>query len=350
MKSNSLCEGNRKPLKKYIFAILLIITGYLVLNGTDVSLAVDRLGCLTCHGYPGFVKLEKPDRFKVLHIDEGKHLNSPHGKVDCRQCHTLINKIPHTGETGVECTTKCHLEDKEKIMAMKSSLSTFHKEERFAITRLQDDSSCRVCHPLYPHSKNIKMRAFINMHAGFMTCEVCHLKKENLKDLIYEWKSPEHVEFSGGPYGTYNERERGATQKPASLITRMLRIFSSQENQRGGGQKNEYSISRIAAFSEEKNGKRILMNTQDVGKAIKFKESEKSLNPEKKEKELEYFHKDIIKKEISTACQECHSPNGILDFQKLGFDEARAKDLQYLNIKNLVTKYDVFYLPNLFGH
>lgn len=53
--------------------------------------------------------------------------------------------------------------------------------------------------------------------------------------------------------------------------------------------------------------------------------------------------------EISAACDECHSQNGILDFQKLGFSERKANDLRYLNIKGLVTKYDTFYIPNLFG-
>lgn len=337
-------------MRKYIFKFLLVVIGHLVLNVHNVCFAIDRLGCLTCHKYPGLVKAEKPDKFKVLHIDEGKHLNSPHGKVDCRKCHTQVVKVPHTGETGVECTAECHLEDKEKIMAMKSSLSTFHKEEKFAVTSLYDDSSCRVCHPLYPHSKNIKMRAFINMHTGFMTCEVCHLKKENLKDLIYEWKVPERVEFSGGPYGTHNESEVAKTRESENLISRMLRIFPSQKNQSRGARETEYFISRIAVFSVEKGEKRILINTWDTRKAIAFKAGEKSLNQEEKEKALQYFHKDIAKKEISVACNECHSPTGILDFKKLGFEEKKIKDLQYLNIKSLVTKYDVFYLPNLFGH
>jgi hypothetical protein len=74
------------------------------------------------------------------------------------------------------------------------------------------------------------------------------------------------------------------------------------------------------------------------------------LKPDEREKELAYFHKDIEKKEISVACNECHSVNGILDFNKLGFDEKKTKDLIYLNIKGLVTKYKTFYFPNLFGY
>ncbi len=284
----------------------------------------------------------------MLHIDEEKHLNSPHGKVDCRQCHIQINRIPHTDETDVDCTTRCHFEDKEKIVAMKPSLSTFHKEERFAITSLEDKTSCRVCHPLYPHSRNIKTRALVNMHTGFMLCEVCHLKKENLDNLTYEWKSPESVEFTGDPYGTHQKHETAKNRRAENVISRMLRIFSSEEKL-PKETKTEYSISRIAIFSVVEDEKRILINTRDNDRAKEFRAREKNLSPEDKEKELKYFHKDIAKKEISVACNECHSPDGILNYEKLGFDEKKTKDLQYLNIKSLVTKYDVFYLPNLFG-
>ena len=100
---------------------------------------MDRGGCLTCHRYPGLVKYEKPDTFKVLHIDEEKHLLSPHSKTECRECHPKTVQIPHTGVTDLECTTECHAEDKEKIDNIdRAYLTDFHKNERFAITRLDD--------------------------------------------------------------------------------------------------------------------------------------------------------------------------------------------------------------------
>jgi len=334
------CLGN--SLKKYLLESLLIISVFFVLNTAGTCFAIDRFGCLTCHKYPGLAKIEKQNGIRVLHIDERKHLDSPHGKVDCRKCHPKIEQIPHTGASVLDCTTECHLKDKEKIKAIKSSSGAFHKDEKFVITTLHDNSSCRACHPLYPHSKNIKMRAFINMHTGFMFCEMCHLKKDSLKGFTYEWNRPEHVEFTGGPYGTHQEK----SQETGGVITQILRIFSSQENQA----KTEYVISRIAVFSNENSKKSVMVNTWDTKKAIEFKNREKNLRPEEKEKELKYFHKDVAKMEISVACNECHSPKGILDFKQLGFEERKINDLQYLNIKSLVTKYDVFYMPNLFGH
>jgi hypothetical protein len=91
------------------------------------------------------------------------------------------------------------------------------------------------------------------------------------------------------------------------------------------------------------------MNTWDTAKAKEFILKEKNLNPDEKNKALDYFHRDIEKKEISVACDECHSSHSILNFNKLGFDRKKTKDLIYLNIKGLVTKYKVFYFPHLFG-
>jgi len=113
--------------------------------------------------------------------------------------------------------------------------------------------------------------------------------------------------------------------------------------------KNEHFISRIAVFSEQKGRKKPLMNTWDTEKAKVYLLERKKLNADVKAQRLKDFHKDINKKEISVACNECHSPESILDFKKLGFGEKKTKDLVYLNLKGLVTKYKIFYFPNLFG-
>ncbi|MBI4825619.1 MAG: hypothetical protein HY807_04270 [Nitrospirae bacterium] len=309
-------------MKKHI---LLIIIRMIFLCVPGISMSFDKDGCLTCHQYPGLVRQEAGDNFKLLHIDEAKYASSPHGKVDCKDCHTGIKEIPHTNISSIDCITKCHLNEKEKIQGMVSSLNGFHKGEKHLITNIKSESSCTVCHKLYPHSKNKKIRAFLNMHTGYAVCEVCHLKKEKLQNLTYEWMNPEGAVFHGQPYGTYYNKDTGRTEE------------------------NSGFISRIAVYHEENGEGRILFNKADIAKAKLFIKNEKAFSPEKKRKELDHFHKDIVKLEVSVACNECHSENSILDFKKLGFSATRVNDLKYLNIKSLVTKYDTFILPNLFG-
>jgi hypothetical protein len=336
-------------LKKNILLLLLTAIAGLLLNISDTSFAEDHSGCLTCHRYPGLVRLEKSGDFKVFHIDEEKHLESSHGKTDCRQCHPKTTSVPHTDVTGVNCTEKCHLEEKGKINAVDPAyLADFHKEERFAITRIDDRSSCMVCHPLYPHSSNNKVRAFLNMHTGFLICESCHLQKEKYDNLVYEWKDPEAFEFVGEPYGMHIKRE-SKTKKSRGMISKMLRILSS-DKESPDGNRTEYLISRIAVFSSDAGSKRNLENTGDIEKAEAFIEKAGSLDAAEKEKDLKYFHRGIARKGITAACDECHSTKGVLDFRALGFSDKRAKDLEYMNIKSLLTKYDTFVIPNLFGH
>ena len=307
-----------------LFTIGLSIS-FLIFLATSSCLALDEGGCLTCHQYPGLVKQENPDGFKVLHIDEEKYFSSPHGKLRCTECHTTITKVPHTGETRVDCTTNCHQGRNGKVLPPNYPLRNFHRKEQSYIVSLQDPSSCRACHALYPHSENKVVRALLNMHTGFMLCDVCHINRNKFKQLSYEWHDTENAEFSGNPFGTY---------------------YNPHTSQ---AQPSEHFISRIAAYTSEKGKKRALMNTWDSGKADEFIKKEKNLSTEEKNKAMAYFHQDIEKKQISLACDECHSSHSILEFGKLGFDRKKTNDLMYLNIKGLVTKYKVFYFPRLFG-
>lgn len=309
------------PYRTVLFlAVLLLPLAF----GQGSGLAMDKSGCLTCHQYPGLVRPEKPDGFKVFHIDEQRYRKSPHGKVDCRKCHTEVHQVPHVGATRVTCTNGCHLSEKDKQRIKDVDLKTFHAKEKSYITRLADGSSCRVCHGLYPHQSSKLARAFINMHIGFMICETCHIKRDKFKTLRYDWTSSEAADFAGKPFGSrFNPNLSDAAE-------------------------STHFISRIAVFVEENGQERLMLNTWDTEKATAFLKEEKQLAPAERKARLEYFHRDIHAKEISRTCDECHSHHSILDFKALGFTEKKATDLVYLNIKGLVTKYKVFYFPEMF--
>ena len=310
-------------MKKYFLLILVVFIGRMGFDAVSVSFALDEGGCLTCHQYPGLVRREKNGGLKVLHIDEAKYDRSAHGKIDCRQCHTPIKQVPHTGETAVNCNSQCHLKIKEKGRIKNFPLKSFHKNEQSYITRLDDQTACRVCHPLYPHSENKLVRAFLNMHTGFMRCEVCHFKKEGIGNFTYDWNDTENATFSGEPFGTYYNPKTEKT--PTS----------------------EHFISRIAVFAKNNGSRRIIVDSEDIPKAKEFLLKEKNMSDEQKTKALDYFHRQTAKKEISVACDECHSSKSILNFQQLGFDEKKTNHLILLNIKGLVTKYKTFYFPQM---
>lgn len=312
-------------VKSFIFSIFSLLAFGLTFFDATGSMALDEEGCLICHRYPGLVRLEKAGGSKVFHIDEEKFFSSTHGKFPCKACHINIAQVPHTGETRVDCSTRCHRGVDADVLPEDYSLKGFHQNEQSFIVSLKEESSCRVCHSLYPHSLDPLVRGFLNMHTGFMFCEVCHVKREKYKPLTYDWENTENAEYSGSPYGTYFNPTTGKSHK------------------------SEEFISRIAAFSAKEGNRKLLINTWDIARAEKYLETEDSMTLDEKKKKLDYFHRDISRKEISVACNECHSSEGILSFEDLGFDEKRSRDLVYLNIKGLVTKYKIFYFPDLFG-
>ncbi len=310
-------------MKPYRLIVLMSILMMSSVPWRGSCLAMDDSGCLTCHQYPGLVRPEMPDGFKVFHIDEERYRQSPHGQISCGKCHTTVAKVPHTGETEVNCTNGCHLAEKDKRLIAQYDLASLHNKEKSYITRLTDGSSCRECHRLYPHQSSELARGFINMHIGFMTCETCHISREKFTSLQYDWTNSETATFAGKPFGArFNPKIGDASQ-------------------------SEHFISRITVFSKEDGTKRSLVNTWDTQKARAYLAEEGKLPPDEKKKQLAYFHRDIHKNKISVTCNECHSKAGILDFKELGFSEKKANDLIYLNIKGLVTKYKVFYFPKL---
>lgn len=310
-------------MKKFPLPIRAIFWACLFIGTVSDSLALDEGGCLTCHQYPGLVRLEKDGRFRVLHIDEARYARSAHGKVDCRKCHTSIHQVPHTGVTEVDCTTHCHQKGKEKEQVEKVSLKFFHQQEQSYVMHLNEETACRVCHALYPHSQNQWVRAFLNMHTGFMVCDVCHVKKENLPEFTYGWKETDNAYFGGKPFGTY------FVPKPKTVHGL------------------EHVLFRIALFEKNNLKKQLIVDPEDTVEAKNYLYREKHLTPEQKAKGLDYFHRHIAKKEISVACDECHSSHSIMDFKQLGFDALKINHLETMDIKGLVTKYKTFYFPEL---
>jgi hypothetical protein len=306
-------------------AMLMTVAAGWLPPAVRVCSAEDGIGCLVCHQYPGLVIREAPDRLRVLHVDQDKFLRSAHGKLGCRSCHTNIEQVPHTGADEINCTNGCHQGDAEKIA--RYPLADFHKEEQSLLVDVGRKTACEVCHSIHPHSESPVTRAFLNLHAGFMFCDVCHtVQQQRDHSLCYDWENAEDAEFRGEPFGSYYNPKERRIQEPARFI------------------------SRIAVFALKDREKYSLRDDRDIPKAMDFLRKEKSLGRSERRSRLAYFHRGVKKRKPGAACDGCHSPHGILDFAALGFDKKETDYLAHLNIKALVTKYRTFHFPDLFGH
>jgi len=160
---------------------------------------------------------------------------------------------------------------------------------------------CYICHSDYPHSKSKKVRALLNMHTEFFVCETCHIEERQDAKVVYKWYSPYGNNPQGPFFGTSYDPETG------NLI------------------EVEDMFSKIAPYFEYGD----------------------KLTPEQRDNVKKKFHVNIKPK--GHECKKCHAKDGILNFKELGFTANRAIDLQQLNIKGMVTKYEKFYIPNLFS-
>ena len=181
---------------------------------------------------------------------------------------------------------------------------------------------CFICHSKLPHGKTKKIRAMLNMHTNFFACETCHLAVNEGETVVYEWYSPVEKSQEGPFFGTSYDPETGELKRAAD------------------------HFSRITPFYKKDGMIEPTLHMQQGDMARDYVEVRNKLTPEQRDGITKKFHTDI--RPIGPECQTCHASDGILDFQKLGFSENRIVDLENLSIKGLITKYDEFYLPDLF--
>ena len=149
------------PVKRphVVLAILVfLILGY-GLSGFSQAAAADRENCLMCHKYPSLARIGTDGQVKNYHVSEHIFLNSLHGQVGCRECHTTIKKFPHDPvKEEVHCGNVCHIKPpfaeqnfthKKIIEVFKSSIHAVKPGDSALMAA--SDPDCKYCHlnPLY---------------------------------------------------------------------------------------------------------------------------------------------------------------------------------------------------------
>jgi len=182
---------------------------------------------------------------------------------------------------------------------------------------------CYICHSDYPHSKNKKVRALLNMHTEFFVCETCHVEDRKDATVVYKWYNPFESTPQGPFFGTSYDPETGNLIEVEDLFSKIAPYF-------------EYADRLDSA-----------LKIQDAPLAQDYMKVRDKLTPEQRDNVKKKFHVNIKPK--GHECNKCHAKKGLLKFKELGFSANRTIDLEQLNIKGMVTKYEKFYIPNLFS-
>lgn len=136
-----------------------------------------------CHKYPSMAVIGEDGQVRNYFINEHVFLNSLHGMVGCRECHTYIKKIPHDPVTEqVNCANECHIKPPfaEKNFSHQKIIDVFNSSNH-AIK--PDDSplmkkskpNCKYCHlnPLYKRPDETE----ISYGKTLDRCLNCHERK-----------------------------------------------------------------------------------------------------------------------------------------------------------------------------
>ena len=75
------------------------------------TMAADVENCDLCHKYSGLGRIDESGKKHLFYVNDSLFLQSVHGKVRCKECHSEIEKYPHTNAKKVDCATICHLID-----------------------------------------------------------------------------------------------------------------------------------------------------------------------------------------------------------------------------------------------
>lgn len=204
-------------------------------------------------------------------------------------------------------------------------LRHFHNAPLVNKVLLGKKSICVSCHGDYPHSKEPMIRTLMNMHTQFAGCMTCHNDPRKIKEstLSFEWLNYSGIEVKGKPFGTSKDETTG-----------FLTVT------------DDY-YSKIVAYTNKDNEKKLLEITEDTQEAKEFLAIRDKLSDIDKEAVKKGFHKIVMPK--GRFCSRCHTEEekSYLPFRALGFSDRRINDVTNLNIIGLVEKYKTFYLPNL---
>jgi len=174
---------------------------------------------------------------------------------------------------------------------------------------------CITCHGQTPHSRSPQLRAFLNMHNLFISCQVCHVREQpDVAPTRFGWagitdgklcSSPDMIEY---PWGEYD----------AKIVP-----LQGPENK----------LEQVNLKEEEDFAKEFLKRRDNLGDQQKVIANK-------------FIHRRCV--ETPVHCSDCHdSKNTFLPYTALGYSSERAEFLVSTEVADLIRRYETFHMPNL---
>lgn len=175
-------------------------------------------------------------------------------------------------------------------------------------------SYCGNCHGDMPHNSVKDIRAFLNMHAFFISCQTCHVRlEEQDKTNVYKW---------------YDRKSGDLVDSPVV-----------------GALPGTYQ-AKIIPFVRE-GGKLVRIDSQIKSDfAADYRKMEKQLSEGQKSRAKKMIHKAISPKPIK--CEECHQKQApLLPLAELGYPKERIDSITGTEVVGMIKNYTQFHMPKM---
>lgn len=175
-------------------------------------------------------------------------------------------------------------------------------------------SYCIKCHGDIPHDDVKELRAFLNMHAFFVSCETCHVKLDEAAATgIYKWYDRATGDIVASPV---------MKSSPGSFKAKIVPF-----------EKNNGTIQRID--SDER-----------INFAMEFRQRERSLTEAQKSRAKKLIHKIVSKQPY--LCEDCHQKeNPLLPLADIGYPKERIDSITSTEVVGMIKNYTKFYMPKM---
>lgn len=205
-----------------------------------------------------------------------------------------------------------HAEDllkKHKDVEIKKKLviQPFHKQ--MGELETAPATFCRDCHGPLPHGKQLRTRAFMNMHVRFIACETCHFRPKDVK-LDYRW-----FDYNAG---------KAVDGKGLFRLNRDIDNSKQRPNN-----------PKIVPFFQDQPA--VVIKDSAFSRAIAKQWEQASL--EQKIPLRAKIHLPLEKK--GPKCENCHTTdNGMLDLPALGASAKETQAMQKHVIPQFFRRYE----------
>lgn len=138
-------------------------------------------------------RIDETGNFRLFYINQHLFKKGPHKRIQCKDCHRDIKKIPHDPAKKVTCTVECHLTEpsgqekfSHKPVAEILSKSVHGKQDNVQELEYPEDFPyCTDCHdqPLYRPLSFFKGQAAGVTQRGLSRCQTCHRTGDFAEDF-----------------------------------------------------------------------------------------------------------------------------------------------------------------------